>query len=97
MASDKNSSILTPREITKTGKLAADVWLVGTVVRVREHDRDTQDVGKSQVKGKGQSKGKGGTKSSDSAPQNHRTMEIHLNGGNTIVPFFRISLKPGSE
>ena len=36
MATAKPASLLTPRDVIKTGNLAADIWLIGTVVRLRE-------------------------------------------------------------
>ena len=91
MASASARSCLVPRDITKTGKLAADIWLIGTVVRLREFKSGaeqtlapSQSGGKAQAKGKkGAAKGKKGAKESKQQSQSNEGMEIHLNGGDT--------------
>ena len=49
LASGSKGSFLIPRDVTKTGKLAPDIWLVGTVVRIRQfttNDRQENQPGK---------------------------------------------------
>ena len=66
MASAIAGSVLMPRDITKTGKLADDLWLIGTVVRVREMKRqDWSETGKgggATETGTGKKRGKGSAK-----------------------------------
>ena len=68
-----SSSFLVPRDITKTGKVTPDIWLVGTVVRIREFKGGAQD----------NAKGKGKSKKTGKAKQSNGGMEIHLCGGDT--------------
>ena len=83
------ASLLTPRDITKTGKLANDTWLIGTVVRVREFNNNAEgdnrgnSPGQANSQKKGKSKGKGGATKSKKALSNNVGMEIYLNGGDT--------------
>ena len=49
--------MILPRSVTKTGALAKDIWLVGTVVRVRTHNGN-EDGEARKDDGKGKGKGK---------------------------------------
>ena len=80
-----NSSSILAQKITHKGLLGDNIWLLGTVVRVRqllpvEEGANASGLsgGKSTPKGKSGKKGKGGAK--DTPAQNY---EIHLNGGST--------------
>ena len=72
-----------PRDITKTGKLADDIWLVGTVVRLREIKRNTTEDSNGKTKGKSSGRGKASTKQAKCKPQDNEALEFHLNGGRT--------------
>ena len=84
------ASLLTPRDIVKTGKLPTDIWLIGTVVRTREMKREGQENNQANKgKGwksndqKGKSKGKGGSMKSKKDSAGNVGKEIYLNGGNS--------------
>ena len=80
-----NTSSIVAQKITHKGLLGEHIWLLGTVVRVRQKLPDGESAkakglpgGKNTPKGKSGKKGKGGAK--DTPTQNY---EIHLNGGST--------------
>ena len=75
------ASLLTPRDIVKTGRLANDIWVMGTIVRMREMKREGQEGNQaSQGKGKGKNKGKGGATKSKKETAGNAGKEIYLNG-----------------
>ena len=100
-------SVLTPRDITRTGQLSKGIWVVGTVVRVRDMKNTDGIAGKDKPKGKSakdKSKGKG----AKNKTRNNEGLEIYLNGGDTpadvvvltaweekacksLMPFFKTS------
>ena len=83
MASTESRSLLTPREISKPGKLADGIWLIGTVVRVREIKKDAQSEERSAKPSKGGKKGKNSWKGGKQSPQASVPLEININGGKT--------------
>jgi hypothetical protein len=83
MTSQVEGSFLTPRDITKTGKLASDIWLIGTVVRVRQFKKDAAEGEPGKGKGKKDGKRKGGGKQKKSTDRSNECVEIYVNGGKT--------------
>ena len=84
----RSSSSIVPQKITQKGLLGDNIWLLGTVVRVRQKLPDEESAnakglsgGKSTPKGKSGKKGKGGAK--DTPKPSTQNYEIHLNGGTT--------------
>ena len=81
----KNSSSIAAQKITKKGLLGENVWLVGTVTRVRQKLPDEsggKNIQKNDHKKKGKAAGKDSTKS-----QNY---EIHLNSGHTPADVIQV-------
>ena len=78
----RNSSSINAQKITKKGLLGDNIWLLGTVVRVRQKLPDAGLFGgKSTSKGKPGKKGKRGAK--EAPKPSTQNYEIHLNSGTT--------------
>ena len=71
----RNSSSIVAQKITHKGPVGENIWLLGTVVRVRQKLPDEEGAnanglsgGKSTPKGKSGKKGKGGAKDKPKTP-----------------------------
>ena len=80
MAAPATGAFLIPRDITKTGKLPGDIWVIGCIVRVRTFKNEESDQPThSSTKGKGKKQKTGKAKTTGS----REGIEIYINGGNT--------------
>ena len=57
MAAPLSQSCLASPDITQTAKLGADIWLIGTVVHLREIQRSPTEGNNEKIRGRGKGRG----------------------------------------